>query len=88
MGSRVPTIVQSVLLALAWGASFLFIKIGLEGLSPGQVVLARMVCGAVTLGIIGAATRTPLPGRRSAGGTWHRHHPRAPRRLRLREAGR
>ena len=26
MGSRVPTIVQFVLLALAWGASFLFIK--------------------------------------------------------------
>ena len=41
--TRVPVTVQYVLLALTWGASFLFIKIGLEGLSPGQVVLGRMV---------------------------------------------
>lgn len=34
--------------ALAWGASFLFIKVGLEGLSFTQVVLWRLVFGAVT----------------------------------------
>ena len=39
---RIPTVVQFALLALVWGASFLFIKVGLEGLSPGQVVLARL----------------------------------------------
>jgi drug/metabolite transporter (DMT)-like permease len=43
---------QFVLLALAWGASFFFIKIGLEGLSPVQVVLARLALGAAALGLI------------------------------------
>jgi drug/metabolite transporter (DMT)-like permease len=41
------------LLALLWGSSFLFIKVSLEGLSPIQIVLARMAAGAlVLLGII------------------------------------
>lgn len=36
--------------ALVWGASFLFIKVGLdEGLSPAQVVLARLTLGALAL---------------------------------------
>lgn len=65
---KVPTAVQFGLLAVAWGASFLFIKVGLEGLSPGQVVLARMVGGAVTLGIICAVTRRPLPRQRAVWG--------------------
>ena len=53
--------VQFVLLALAWGSSFLFIKVGLQGLSPGQVVLARMLAGSVTLLLICAIARRPLP---------------------------
>ncbi|MGI5506225.1 DMT family transporter [Lentzea sp. CA-135723] len=53
--------VQFVLLALAWGASFLFIKVGLEGLSPAQVVLGRLVTGAAALAVIAAVTRQPLP---------------------------
>ncbi|MFD4671292.1 DMT family transporter [Lentzea sp. NPDC058450] len=53
--------VQFALLALAWGASFLFIKIGLEGLSPAQVVLGRLVTGAAALAVIAAVTRQRLP---------------------------
>lgn len=59
--TRVPVTVQYVLLALTWGASFLFIKIGLEGLSPGQVVLGRLVAGAVTLAALCVLTRRRLP---------------------------
>lgn len=33
----------------AWGASYLFMRVAAEGLSPGQVVLARLVLGAFTL---------------------------------------
>ncbi len=67
MRLRVPVVIQFVLLALAWGASFLFIKIGLEGLSPGQVVLARLMGGALMLWLICVVTRRSLPRERS---TW------------------
>ncbi len=36
-------------LALIWGWSFLFIKVGVEGLSPIQVATARIVAGAIVL---------------------------------------
>ncbi len=52
---------QFVMLALTWGASFLFIKVGLEGLSPAQVVLGRMVTGAVALLAVTVVTRQRLP---------------------------
>jgi drug/metabolite transporter (DMT)-like permease len=58
---RFDVVVQFGLLALAWGASFLFIKIGLEGLSPAQVVWSRLVFGALTLGLIMVLTRRPVP---------------------------
>lgn len=38
-----------VLLAVAWGSTFLFIKIGDEALAPLQVSLGRMVVGTATL---------------------------------------
>ncbi|MER6798619.1 EamA family transporter, partial [Amycolatopsis mediterranei] len=41
--------VRFALLAVVWGASFLFIKVGLGGLSPGQVALARVALGALAL---------------------------------------
>jgi drug/metabolite transporter (DMT)-like permease len=45
--------IRLALLALLWGSSFLFIKVSLDGLSPIQIVLARMTAGAlVLLGII------------------------------------
>jgi drug/metabolite transporter (DMT)-like permease len=48
-------------LALTWGSSFLFIKVGLEGLTAAQVVWARLVLGAGALLAMTAVTRAPLP---------------------------
>jgi drug/metabolite transporter (DMT)-like permease len=46
--------IRLALLACLWGSSFLFIKVALEGLGPMQIVLARMLGGAlVLLGIVG-----------------------------------
>ncbi len=39
-------------LALIWGASFLFIKIGVEEVSPATVVAGRLTASVITLGII------------------------------------
>lgn len=52
---------QYLALALVWGSSFLFIEVGLEGLSPTQVVLGRLVAGAGALLVVSAATRQRLP---------------------------
>ncbi len=43
--------VQLAALAVIWGASFLFIKVALEGLSPTQIVAGRLVAGAIVLGV-------------------------------------
>jgi drug/metabolite transporter (DMT)-like permease len=48
-------------LACIWGCSFLFIKVALEGVSATQVVLARIVLGAVTLLAYCAVRRERLP---------------------------
>jgi drug/metabolite transporter (DMT)-like permease len=50
-----------LLLAAIWGSSFLFIKVGLEVLSPLQVALGRMVFGTVTLLVILLVRRERLP---------------------------
>lgn len=52
---------QFIALALIWGASFLFIKVSLEGLSPTQVVLGRLVLGFLALVAILVWTRQRLP---------------------------
>jgi drug/metabolite transporter (DMT)-like permease len=52
---------QFIAMGLVWGASFLFMKVGLEGVSFGQVVWARLVFGALTLGVIALSTRSRLP---------------------------
>jgi drug/metabolite transporter (DMT)-like permease len=57
----VKVALQFVAMGLVWGASFLFMKVALEGVSFGQVAWARLVFGAVTLGIIVLATRSRLP---------------------------
>lgn len=52
---------QFVAMGLVWGASFLFMKVALTGVSFGQVAWARLVFGAITLGIIALAMRVRLP---------------------------
>ncbi|MEV6824375.1 DMT family transporter [Amycolatopsis sp. NPDC051102] len=53
--------VRFALLAVVWGASFLFIKVGLGGLSPAQVALARVALGALALAAVLVVRRRPLP---------------------------
>ena len=59
------TTVRIGLLALIWGSGFLWIKLGIRGLSPVEVTLARLVLGSAVLFAIVAAQRRSLP--RSAG---------------------
>ncbi|AOS63863.1 DMT family transporter [Actinoalloteichus hymeniacidonis] len=59
--TRAGIVGQFVLLALAWGSSFLFIKLGLRELSATQVVWARLVVGALALGLLVLVTRSRLP---------------------------
>jgi drug/metabolite transporter (DMT)-like permease len=49
-------------LALIWGASFLFIKIAVESVSPGTLVAGRIVSSLVTLGLIAALRPRLLAG--------------------------
>jgi drug/metabolite transporter (DMT)-like permease len=64
-GARLDWRVRFLLLAVIWGLSFVFIKIGTQALAPLQVTLGRMVVGAGTLLAVLAARREPLPrGRR------------------------
>ena len=46
--------------ALTWGASFLFIDIGLEQFAPALVAFGRIAFGALTLGEFPSA-RGPVP---------------------------
>lgn len=59
--ARLGTTAQFCALALAWGSSFLFIEVALQGLSSAQVVLGRLLAGAGALAAVSAATRRPLP---------------------------
>jgi drug/metabolite transporter (DMT)-like permease len=52
-------------LALIWGCSFYFMKLGLESLTPAGVALSRLVLGLVTMLVVSAVTRTPLAPRRA-----------------------
>jgi len=54
-----------LVLALIWGGSFYFIKLGLIALTPAGVVLSRLALGLLTMLVISAVTRTALPSRRS-----------------------
>src|SRR5664280_2306639 len=49
--------------AVLWGSSFLFIKVGIEGLSPSQLVLGRLLTGASVLAAIVVVRRERLPRR-------------------------
>jgi drug/metabolite transporter (DMT)-like permease len=52
-----------LLLALIWGFSFYFIKVGLEEFTPVGVAFSRIAFGAATLIILSLVTKTPLPPR-------------------------
>ena len=57
-----------VALGLMWGSSFLFIKIGVETLTPFTLVAGRIAIGAVVLLVIVVATREVLPRQRAVYG--------------------
>jgi drug/metabolite transporter (DMT)-like permease len=48
-------------LTLIWGASFLFIKIGVQAVAPLQVAFGRVAFGALTLLVVSLARRERLP---------------------------
>jgi drug/metabolite transporter (DMT)-like permease len=50
-----------LLLTLIWGASFLFIKLGVAAFAPLQVALGRVVFGTAALLAVLRARREPLP---------------------------
>lgn len=54
-------IVRLVVLAGIWGASFLLIKLALEGMTPAQIVLGRLTAATATLLLILAVRRQRLP---------------------------
>lgn len=51
---------QFVLSGIVWGASFLFMKVALTGISPAQVAWTRILLGALTLGALVALRHEPL----------------------------
>lgn len=54
--------------SLAWGGSFLFIKIAIDGMSPAQVMVGRLMFGALFLVLLMLLTRRRWPrGRRTWG---------------------
>ena len=52
--------VQFVLAGIVWGASFLFMKVALTGISPAQVAWTRILLGALTLGALVLLRREAL----------------------------
>lgn len=60
------SVVRFLLLAALWGSSFTLIKVSLEGLTPSQLVLARLILGAAVLVAVATARRVALP----RGGVW------------------
>ncbi len=60
-GLHGATVLRLGILASIWGASFLLIKLALEGLSPIQIALGRLLAGAAVLAVIVAVRRRPLP---------------------------
>ena len=64
---RTPWPLRFVLLAIAWGSTFLFIKIGDEAFPPLQVSLGRLIFGTATLLAILALRGERLP---AGAGLW------------------
>jgi drug/metabolite transporter (DMT)-like permease len=64
---RPADVARLLLLSVMWGASFLFIKVGLEDFHPWQIVAGRLVLGALVLVTMLRARGLHLPRERS---TW------------------
>ncbi|MFD5428940.1 DMT family transporter [Streptomyces sp. NPDC127084] len=60
-------VLRFVLLGLIWGASYTFIKVSLDGLSESQLVLARLLLGALVLLVVIKVAKVRLP---SPGSAW------------------
>jgi drug/metabolite transporter (DMT)-like permease len=60
-GSSLSIGLQFVGMAFAWGASFLFMKVALDGMTWGQIAWARILIGALTMGVIVLIMRVRLP---------------------------
>ena len=61
----IPWQVKFLTLAVIWGSSFLFMKVGLAALHPIQIATARILLAAAVLVILARVTRSRLPrGRR------------------------
>jgi drug/metabolite transporter (DMT)-like permease len=60
-GASIPWPARFTLLALFWGSTFLFIKIGDEALAPIQVSLGRLFVGTATLLVILMLRHDRLP---------------------------
>jgi drug/metabolite transporter (DMT)-like permease len=61
------TVARFLLQATLWGSSFTFIKESLHGLTPGQLVLTRLLLGTAVLLAIVAIRRVGLP---KGAGVW------------------
>ena len=46
---RRSSLIRLIVLALIWGSSFLWIKLALRSLSPGEIVVVRLALGALVL---------------------------------------
>lgn len=55
------SLLQFTLLAAIWGASYTFIKVSLDGLTEAQLVLTRVLLGAVVLLAVAAVSKVKLP---------------------------
>lgn len=61
------SLTRFLLQAAVWGTSFSFIKMSLDGLAPGQIVLTRLVLGALVLTAVASTTGVSL---RMPASTW------------------
>ncbi|MCU1543185.1 MAG: hypothetical protein JWM50_1050 [Microbacteriaceae bacterium] len=57
----VAILLQFIGMGVIWGASFLFMKIALDGVSFYQVAWSRLVLGGLSLGVIVLVSRQRLP---------------------------
>jgi drug/metabolite transporter (DMT)-like permease len=65
---RVDDLGRLILLSAIWGSSYLLIEIGLENLSPWQIVAGRLLLGAAVLGLVLRVRGETLPAGRAVWG--------------------